>query len=112
MTPGNAAAEALLARRGQPPAPPTLTLVATDDGSPCGRCRQPSPRLVPAYWGRDLCPACCAAAAVDFDRAGSWPPVPAVYPTDVAALAAVRPAEALAPIDPDDDTPTHPTSVP
>jgi hypothetical protein len=85
---GNAAANALLAKYDRPPpAPPKLTLVATADGPACGRCRQPAARLVPAYWGRDLCPACCVAATAEFDRAGSWP-------------APVKPPTAPAPIDP------------
>jgi hypothetical protein len=109
---GNAAADLLLSRRGQPPSPPKLTLVATADGPVCGRCRQPAARLVSAYWGRDLCPTCCAEVVAGFDRAGSWP-----APIDQAA--AVRPVEpvgsaAPCPPEPLEGLPTqdHPSRPP
>lgn len=98
MSPGNVAADALLARRGRPPTPPGLTLVATDGLPVCSRCRQPAARLVPGYWGRSLCPSCCVAVAAEFD-AGSWPVVPAV-PLDGPRAGVDGPSERTEPSDP------------
>ena len=42
----------------------------------CGSCGCGDQRLVPAYWGPRLCPACCQLVAQRFDQDGSWPPVP------------------------------------
>lgn len=32
-------------------------------------------RLVPAYWGEDLCADCCQVVVTAYDLAG-WPPMP------------------------------------
>jgi hypothetical protein len=42
--------------------------------TPCDRCGKSSERLVAAYWGPALCPACCKIVAADLDRHDAWPP--------------------------------------
>jgi hypothetical protein len=92
---GNAAADLLLARRAQPPAPPVLTLVATADPA-CTRCGTTSRRLIPAYWAPDrvrLCPPCCAEVVGDYDRDERlWPAGPIDAAAAVPAIDCGEPA--------------------
>jgi hypothetical protein len=42
----------------------------------CNRCRCRARRVVPAYWGEDLCPSCCAVIVAEYDELDRWPPEP------------------------------------
>lgn len=42
----------------------------------CHRCHRAARRVIPAYWGEDLCSSCCATVVAEYDDLGSWPPEP------------------------------------
>ncbi len=45
----------------------------------CERCHRRARRLLPAYWGEDLCSECVAEVVARFDATGEWPPEPEAW---------------------------------